>query len=399
MGIERPSGRRYFHIARELVRRGHAVRILALHPDLETCDQHRLRCQGVEVWYVGQMHARKRDGVTTRFTAWQLVRVLVESICGMIWGIVCSPADVYHIGKPQPVNGIAALLGVLLLRWRGFYLDCDDDEVTSSHFTAQWQRAIFAFWQWFLPRIALGVTVNTRFLVARIHASSRMPVVHVPNGVDLDTFQCPPPAVLQGLRTALGLHGRQVVAYTGTLTIFNHPVDLLVDAFALVAREVPEATLLLIGGGADLTLLRKQAANLGIQSSIIFTGYVPHAAVRAYLALSDMSVDPVFDNDVARARSPLKIFESLALGVPVVTGDVGDRAALLDYERAGVLVQPGSASALAEGITALLTDETRRDQLAQASQQHARRYDWRFLAAQWESVYAASGETGNRSVQ
>ena len=48
VGIERPSGRRYFHLARELARRGHAVRILALHPDLAACDQRRFVQDGVE---------------------------------------------------------------------------------------------------------------------------------------------------------------------------------------------------------------------------------------------------------------------------------------------------------------------------------------------------------------
>jgi len=74
IGIERPSGRRYFCIARELVRRGHGVRILALHPDLANCPRRRFIRAGVEVWYVGQMHARKSESVPGRFTPLQLLR-------------------------------------------------------------------------------------------------------------------------------------------------------------------------------------------------------------------------------------------------------------------------------------------------------------------------------------
>ncbi len=86
MGIERPSGRRYFHIARELVRCGHAVRVLALHPDLAGCRRRRFVRDGVEVWYVGQMHARKSGSLPERFGPLQLLRVLVGATLGMIWG-------------------------------------------------------------------------------------------------------------------------------------------------------------------------------------------------------------------------------------------------------------------------------------------------------------------------
>jgi glycosyltransferase involved in cell wall biosynthesis len=387
MGIERPSGRRYFHIARELVRRGYAVRVLALHPDLASCTQRRFVRDGVEVWYVGQMHARKSGSQPSRFGPLELLRVLVASTLGMIWGVLCSPADAYHLGKPQPVNGVAALIGIMLLRRRRFYVDCDDDEVGSNRLNAGWQRAVFAFWQWLLPRLAAGVTVNTCFLAERMRGSGVGKVVYVPNGVDTERFTRPEPAVVAGLRAALGLCGRRVVAYAGTLALQNHPVDLLIDAFARVAAEQLDAALLLIGGGEDLPALRQQVATRGLEERTRFTGQVPPQSVAAYLALAELSADPVCDDAVARARSPLKIVESMALGVPVVTGDVGDRALMLDDGRAGLLVRPGDAEALAAAIGELLTDEAGRQQRALASQRHVQQFAWPVLAATWERIY------------
>src|SRR4051812_25327688 len=89
-GIDRPVGARYLPICAELARRGHRVRVLALHPDLSVCRARRFVRDGVEVWYVGQMHARKRDSVPGRFAPLQLLRVLVASTLGMLWGLVCS---------------------------------------------------------------------------------------------------------------------------------------------------------------------------------------------------------------------------------------------------------------------------------------------------------------------
>lgn len=387
MGIERPSGRRYMQLARGLIAQGHRVRILALHPDLARCPQRRFVQDGVEVWYVGQMHARKAGSVPQRFGPLALLRVLAGATLGMIWGALCSPADAYHLGKPQPVNGLAALIAVRLLRRRPFYVDCDDDEVHGNRLTAPWQRAVFGFWQRLLPRLAAGVTANTRHLAAELAASGVRHVVYVPNGVALDQFTPPDPARLHALRLALGLQGRPVVAYAGTLALQNHPVDLLLAAWPLVLAAVPEAMLLLLGGGEDLPALQAQVARLQLTTSVRFSGQLPHAAVPAFLALAALSVDPVRDDAVARARSPLKLFESMALGVPVVTGAVGDRRELLAAGRAGLLVAPGRPEALAESITALLQDEPRRLALAAAGLAQARRYAWPSLALRWATIY------------
>ena len=107
----------------------------------------------------------------------------------------------------------------------------------------------------------------------------------------------------------------------------------------------------------------------------------------AYLALAACSVDPVSDDAVAAARSPLKIVESLAAGVPVVTGDVGDRAETLAHD-AGVLVRPGDAHALAGGIAALLEDRPLQLRLAAGARERAEAYRWNRLAHVWAIAYA-----------
>ncbi|HMQ35229.1 MAG TPA: glycosyltransferase, partial [Chloroflexaceae bacterium] len=253
--------------------------------------------------------------------------------------------------------------------------------------TAGWQRAVFGFWQDLLPRLAAGVTANTRHLADEARRNGARNVVVVPNGVDLAGFAPPPEAVRAALRASLGLEGRRVVAYAGTLALQNHPVDLLVEAFPEVLAACPEAVLLLIGGGEDLPALRELARRRGLADRVYFTGQLPHRAAVACLALAELSADPVRDDPVARARSPLKLFESMALGVPVVTGDVGDRAASLAGGAAGALVPPGDPRALAEAIVALLGDEPRRRAMAEAGREQARRYDWRRLASEWAMVY------------
>ncbi|MBI1294462.1 glycosyltransferase [bacterium] len=389
VGIERPSGIRYFNIARELVRQGHSVRVLALHPDLAHCPARRFVQEDVEVWYLGQMHSLKRGNQAQHFGLFALLRVLLLSTLGLIWGILRSPADVYHVCKAQPVNGLAACVGISLLRGRRFFLDCDDDETHSNRLSPT-QRKVFAFWEWLLMKLAVGGTVNTRFLERRCRAAGMDRVVYVPNGVDGQRFLAPSAWVtwVTGLRRALRIDDSRVVAYFGSIAFQNHPVDLLMDAFALVQRRAADARLLVIGAGEDLPMLDDQAKRLGIGDAVRLIGYLPQQALPPFLALADVSVDPVHDDSVAQARSPLKLFESMAMGVAVVTADVGDRAEWLDHGAAGVLVAPGDAAALADAICALLDDPAQRRQLAdRAGLRAATHYSWSTLAAQWLRVY------------
>lgn len=388
MGLQRPGGVRYFHLARAFVQRGHRVRIVALHPDFANCHQRKFVQDGVEVWYVGQMHARKQATVPTRFGALALLQVLARSTLGMVWAILCSPADVYHLGKPQPINGMAALLGVALLRWRRFYVDWDDDEVRSNRLTAGWQRAVFAFWQWLLLKLAAGVTVNTHFLANRLRKRGIDRYAYVPNGVDLDRFKPLDPQIRAALRAALGLERGIVIAYAGTVALHNHPVDLLVRAFAQLSPALPAAQLILIGGGEDGPRLHELSRTLGIADRVRATGQIAHVDVPLWLALADVSVDPVRADDVARARSPLKLAESMALGVPVITGDVGDRRAVLGAG-AGWLVEPGSVEALADALRYAAIHAMAREAAGQAARTTARHYTWQQVSAAWLALYTA----------
>jgi glycosyltransferase involved in cell wall biosynthesis len=178
-----------------------------------------------------------------------------------------------------------------------------------------------------------------------------------------------------------------MVAYVGTLSTVAHGVDLLLDAFAQVLSRLPEARLLLVGDGDDREALQRQAQMLGIASRTTWVGRVRPEVARHYLMTATCSVDPVYDTPAMRGRSPLKIVESLAAGVPVVTGDVGDRREMLGDGAAGVIVPPGSAEALATGLLAVLTDPGRRSDLAAGARAESERYRWPALAEQWRRLY------------
>ncbi|MEZ4619506.1 MAG: glycosyltransferase [Caldilineaceae bacterium] len=153
-------------------------------------------------------------------------------------------------------------------------------------------------------------------------------------------IQLLPAEALAEWRTKIAAGQPRIILYVGTLTLSHHPVDLLLQAFAQLARDREDCRLLLVGGGADLLTLQAMAQTLGIAERCCFVGRVPPAVAPYFFHVADLSVDPVHDDLAAQARWPLKIVESLAAGLPVVTGAIGDRAEMLGNGAAGRLVQP-----------------------------------------------------------
>jgi glycosyltransferase involved in cell wall biosynthesis len=333
------------------------------------------------------MHVYGPIGQRRYYRPLGLLRVSLLGAIGLARAAIQLGGDALHVCKPQPINGLAGLLAARALNCP-LYVDCDDYEAGGNRFGAPWQQRLVRFWEDRLPRRATAVTVNTRFLQRRclelgVPAAR---VAYVPNGISAARLVAPDPCKVAGLRAALGLGDAPVVAYVGTLSQTTHNVGLLLDAFALVAQQLPAARLLLVGDGEDRAMLKRQAQLLGLGERALFAGAVPPSAVPTYLALAACSVDPVADDAVAAARSPLKIVESLASSVPVITGDVGDRAEMLGPD-AGVLVRPGDPAALASGIIMVCERAGQSAPMASAARARAEIYRWDRLVLEWIKLY------------
>ena len=93
-----------------------------------------------------------------------------------------------------------------------------------------------------------------------------------------------------------------------------------------------------------------------------------------------MSVDPVYDDEPAKGRSPLKLFESWACRVPFITSEVGDRRTLLGQPEAGVLVAPGDPDSLAKGIRSIIMNPDLANELRKRGEERVKSYSWDHLS-------------------
>lgn len=158
-----------------------------------------------------------------------------------------------------------------------------------------------------------------------------------------------------------------------------HGAIQLVEAIRLLHAEGQTAFRgVLIGDGPKRPAAERAAAGL---DRIIFTGRIAHDRMPAVLAAADIGVAPF---DVAQHSpltlgfywSPLKVFEYMAAGLPVVAPAIPRLQRLIANETEGVLYEPATPQALAEALNTL-SDTTRRAALGTAARERAvREYSW-----------------------
>jgi glycosyltransferase involved in cell wall biosynthesis len=154
-------------------------------------------------------------------------------------------------------------------------------------------------------------------------------------------------------RRALGLPDvAEIAGFVGNFARWQG-LETLVRAALLLRSQRPELRLLLIGDGVERGRLEALAAPLG--DRVCFTGALPHQAVGAALSACDILAAPFPASERNRRTgvSPLKVFEYLALGRPVLASALPGLE-FIERERLGMLCAPDDPAALAQRLTALL---------------------------------------------
>jgi len=171
-------------------------------------------------------------------------------------------------------------------------------------------------------------------------------------GVNLELFW-PRPRDRE-IERALGLEGRFVVGYLGTLGM-AHGLHNIVHAAELL-KDTP-ITFLLVGAGADVERVTKLAEERGL-TNIVFVPRQAKEDVARYLSVCDAALVHLRDADLFRTVIPSKVFECMAMGLPVVyVGPDGEGSGIVRSHGAGLMVRPEDPAALAQAVTDLMQDD------------------------------------------
>lgn len=195
------------------------------------------------------------------------------------------------------------------------------------------------------------------------------------NPVDLRYFRPPSSAEREASREALGLDMTQPVVVCVTRFHPVKGVDVLLDAWARVARRLEDARLLLVGEGPLRGELEDLATRTCPPASVRFLGY--RSDVREILFAADVAVLP------SRAEGfSVAALEILGTGLPLVATRVGGNAQLIEDGVNGLLVPSEDPARLAEALERLCVDRSFRERLAAVAHSSVRPFDLRVFG--WE---------------
>lgn len=188
----------------------------------------------------------------------------------------------------------------------------------------------------------------------------------VSDGVRLDQSRVyePPP-----------VRSRPLVVYAGHLYPWKG-ADVLVEALTYL----PGCDARIVGGHPaepDLARVQQRVAALGLDGRVSFSGLVPPGEVARELTAANLLVLPNTDTGISqRYTSPLKLFEYLGAGRPIVASDLPALREVIEHGRTAWLVAPGDPGALAAGITRVIADPTLAQDLGRAAFAAAEQYTW-----------------------
>ncbi len=228
--------------------------------------------------------------------------------------------------------------------------------------------------RWMLKR-ACAVTAISSYLAREAgYFGYRRPVELLPNGVAMEAFA--------HVRPIRGEGSPPVVVTVGRLVPKNG-TDILIRAFALARKAVPNAVCHIIGDGPERASLEALAGELGVSNAVLFKGSVPYHAVPRYLAEADVFVRSSRSEGMGNA-----FIEALAAGLPVVGTPVEGVLDIIEDGKTGLFAAVGDARDTAEKIVRLLGDPALRRRLAANGGAMVReRFSWDAIADEYARVF------------
>jgi glycosyltransferase involved in cell wall biosynthesis len=201
--------------------------------------------------------------------------------------------------------------------------------------------------------------------------------VIAPNGVDLERFAALPPTP-ELARQQLNFPSAPTVMCTGHLYAGRGA-----DLFLALAKSIPQAHFVWVGGRPDDIAIWKQRAEAENISNLTFTGFIPNQDLPLYQSAADILLMPYSRSimgssgtaDSASVASPMKMFEYMAAGRAIVTADLPVIREVLN-EKNAAFCEPDNLVDWKLGIEKLLVDESRRIELGKQAKEDVQKFTW-----------------------
>ncbi|PWB38299.1 MAG: hypothetical protein C3F02_04820 [Parcubacteria group bacterium] len=181
------------------------------------------------------------------------------------------------------------------------------------------------------------------------------------------------------------LHDKKIILFVGVLDKAHYfkGLNILIQA-ASQMKDTDEWRVLVVGDGNLRDSYQSLAENLGLAKKIIFAGFVPDNILPKFYNTADMLVLPSVDKSEAFGMVAL---EAMASGLPVITSDLAGVRTVVEKQKTGLLVKPGSVDNLVKMIRSLLDNPRLAFNLGQAGRAKVlEKYTWDSIGYKLDNV-------------
>ncbi len=159
--------------------------------------------------------------------------------------------------------------------------------------------------------------------------------------------------------------------------------EMAIRVLHLLLSEYPDARLCMVGPDKDGSMehCKELARELGVADRVRFTGLLPKAE---WLALS--AEYDIFINTTNVDNTPVSVIEAMALGLPVVSTNVGGLPYLLEDGRDALLVPAADPEAMVQAVASLLCDSQRAVDMTKRARKKVEFFDVNVVVEQWKKL-------------
>ncbi|RNC63057.1 MAG: Alpha-D-kanosaminyltransferase [Candidatus Dichloromethanomonas elyunquensis] len=230
-------------------------------------------------------------------------------------------------------------------------------------------------------RKALKLSAQTVGIVEGLKKKGAAPqdILFLPNGVDTDLFQ--PRERDKDLEESLGLQGKSIVLYAGTMG-YAHGIETALEA-ADILRGKKEIVFLLVGDGSERPKLEEIARGKGLPN-VIFIDFQPLEEIPRYYSLSSINLSTLRRYKLSEGVRPSKVFPALASGQPLIYVGEGEGAEIVKESGGGIVLEPENPELLAKTILELLKDPGLCHELSLKGREYViKHYSWQRIIQNW----------------
>ncbi|MFK5979018.1 MAG: glycosyltransferase family 4 protein [Rhizobiaceae bacterium] len=383
--VNAPASRTFEH-CREWVKEGHKVTIITCAPNFprgKIFDGYKNK-----LWQSEEMAGIRVIRVWSYISANDgFIKRILDYVSYMITAILAAffvrKVDVVVGTSPQFFTACAAYVTGTLKRvpWVFELRDIWPESIRAVG--AMKQSAALDFLEkvelFLYRRATVIVSVTKAFRTELIQRGiDRDKIKIVTNGVDISRFSHREKDA--NLLGELQLEGKFVAGYVGTHGM-AHALDTILDAAQIIA-DGPDGDLyrfILLGDGAEKDALVKRAKEKGL-ANVIFVDTVTKDEVARYWSLLDASIIHLKNTELFTKVIPSKLFECMAMAVPVLHGVRGESADIVENEGIGVTFEPQNSEALVASLRQMKNDTVLYQSLKANGPKAAKHYNRAALA-------------------